>query len=682
MSRVTLGRDDLPAEDRERSPFTGWMRRHWETTADLMLEAVDPYFTPQSAFVRLPARAGAARPGDVDGLEGFARTFLLAAFRLRGASGVGLDRLADRYAQGLAAGTNPASGEAWPEIRSRRQPLVEAASVALALWESRPWVWDQLAPDVQQRVAAWLGSVNGKECWPNNWLLFPVVVNAFLESVGAPHRPDTVERNLERVDALYRSDGWYTDGAGRNYDHYASWGFHFYTALWCRMDGGASDSARAATYRERLRRFLEDYRFLFGADGAPLHHGRSLIYRFAAVAALWAGALVDSTPLAPGETRRIASGALRYFLDRGALRDGILTVGWHGPCDGLAQAYSGSASPYWASKAFLGLVIPSSDPVWTAREEPLPVEQGDFVRSLPEPGFLAWGTAADGIVRVASHRSDHFPLGGSLAEAAPLYRKVGYSTHTSPELESSADLDSQVALVSPDGAVHGRKRFHTIAVADRFAASAHYPREWAERNEKWSRRIGRDLRLGPIRVESVSIANGSAEIRVVHVQAPASWRLRTGGFALGSDNGLETETGAGWAAVRRADGLTSLVVGVAGFGAAGVRDAEGTNAFGPESATPFLETAGSIGDERVFVALVVLAGAGFSVERALEEAPAVAIDGRCVVMRCGTGDRYFVQLGAQEPVALALDSLELTGPVRFARASADGSTFVLGADDR
>jgi hypothetical protein len=120
-----------------------------------------------------------------------------------------------------------------------------------------------------------------------------------------------------------------------------------------------------------------------------MHQGRSLTYRFATTAPLWLGALTGRTPLAPGETRRLASGALKYFLERGAVDDrGLLSLGWHGPNEAVLQGYSGPASPYWASKGFLGLLLPPDHEVWTAVEEPGPVEREDAVTAIAPPtGF-------------------------------------------------------------------------------------------------------------------------------------------------------------------------------------------------------------------------------------------------------------------------------------------------------
>src|ERR1700677_4454852 len=95
---------DLPAPDRVLSPMTGWTRSHWERLADQLLDSAARYATPDFAQFRLPGRHSGS--GVVsDGVEGFARTFLLAAFRIAGASAGTQDHLIERYGRGLAAGT-------------------------------------------------------------------------------------------------------------------------------------------------------------------------------------------------------------------------------------------------------------------------------------------------------------------------------------------------------------------------------------------------------------------------------------------------------------------------------------------------------------------------------------------------------------------------------------------------
>ena len=54
----------------------------------------------------------------------------------------------------------------------------------------------------------------------------------------------------------------------------------------------------------------------------------------------------------------------------------------------MRQPYSGPGSPYWSSKAYIGLLLPATDPVWTATEEPLDIECRDVARVLTAPGWL------------------------------------------------------------------------------------------------------------------------------------------------------------------------------------------------------------------------------------------------------------------------------------------------------
>lgn len=667
-------------EDRRRSPFTGWTRDHWIATADQLLEGVRPYASPRNAALRIPGPHPSSSGGHNSGLEGFARTFLLAAYRLAASDGHAPGNLVDRYSEGLRTGTNRGDAEAWPAIEDYGQAIVEAAFVALALFETRPWIWDALDDGDRQRVVEWLSGVGGKRTPLNNWALFPVVVQSFLKSVGAPYRQDEIERNLDLVDSWYRSDGWYSDGAGNNYDYYNGWGLHFHTLMWCRIDGDHSDRSRAAVYRQRSFRFLEQYRLLFAANGAPLYQGRSLTYRFAAVAPLWAGALLDTTPLAPGETRRVASGVLRHFLDRGAVRDGLLTLGWYDEFLPMIQPYSGHGSPYWASKGFCGLLLPSDHPVWSAVEEPMAVEQADFCVAMPAPGFLVRGTAADGIVRVASHRSDHFPLppgarprrtfarrvAGRLARVLdgprqsasfsydPHYSKLAYSTHTAPDLDGD-DVDSQITIVgSPDGRSR-RFRIHCLAVAERFAASVFYPHDPTATE----------------RLETMTLVRGGVEVRVHHVAAADGGTLRDGGFAVASDGPPDERVGDGWSAVRRDDGLTSVITALHGFDAAGIHRSEGANALGRHAATPYL-THRALGAEAIFVSLVVLTGDDVDPENMRNVVTGLEVSGREVVL-CIDGEWWFLQLVAPEHVERTIGGRRISGRVRAARVSSDGT---------
>jgi hypothetical protein len=514
----------LPDDDRDLSPYTGYTRGHWEAAADGLLDAAWRWATPRGALLDLPGRP--SRSGvRSDGLEGYARTFLAAALRVAGGDGKDPHGWLDRYAEGIAAGTRTPGrddAESWPLILDHTvhgQPMVESASVALGLRLTRPWLWDRLDGGVRDRAEEWLrGSLRHVPA-PNNWYLFPYTVAGFLEAVGRGDEETARVRSraLELLETWYRGEGWYADGDGRAFDHYNGWALHLYPVLDNHLAG------ESTVHGDRLREHLAGFSLLFGGDGAPIHFGRSLTYRFAAAAAVAAGAVTGHTPLTPGASRRVLSGSLRYFLDRGAVgEDGLLSLGWHGPHEPTLQPYSGPASPYWASKAFVGLLAPADHPLWTSTEEASPSEGPDRVLALPAPGLLVQSTQADGIVRLHNHGSDHVrPQEGDDAAADdPHYGRFAYSTRTGPTATTNAS-DNHFSVVV-GGAHSVRRRIYPLGVGDSWAASWHRP-VFA---------TGAPMVPG-LKVESVTVARGPYELRVHRViGAPPGARVEETGWAV------------------------------------------------------------------------------------------------------------------------------------------------------
>lgn len=621
----------LPPTDRVLSPFTGWTREHWEVLADRQLEALFPYATPGFAQYRLPGR-GSASGVVADGLEGFARSFLLASFRIAGAGGAVDPRLVERYVRGLTSGADRDSGEAWPELTDCSPQMAEAAAIAVGLHETRPWIWERLAPEVREQLVDWLWGFVGRRTADDHARLFQVVAEQFLASVGAPFRQEDIETGLDRLEDWYVGDGWYADGDGRTFDYHNAWSLHLYPLLWSRMTGG-DDGGRGRVYRRRLAEFLASYPRFFGADGAPVHHGRSLTYRFAAAAPVWLGALAGCTPLAPGRTRRLASGTVRHFVERGVPDErGLLPLGWYGTFLPATGASSGPGSPYWAGTAFLGLLLPGDHAVWREREQPLPVEESDQYTALPAPGWLLHGTRHDGIVRLVNHGSS--PRDPS--DDDPHATRFGYSTATAPEAGTHArerNVDSHLALLAPDGTPSRRRRIQPLRCAGRTAASrydAHLPGE-----------------EDAFPIETTSVLRGPWEVRVHRVHAPAGAAVREGGYAVADRNRPSAERGAGWALVRTAQGLTSAVVALHGWDAdAGIAREVEANAFGPHSATPYLRCgAGLPGGSGTFVTLLALTRDTVHPE-ALRESVLCAVEGDEARIAFPEGDTVVVRFTA------------------------------------
>lgn len=575
-------------------------RRTWTTFADNLLLAVRPHASPGHASFSFPGAPGllGAR---VDALEGFARTFLLASFRLAGDDGHDPLGMAQWYAEGIASGTDPRSPERWPRPDEHPQAKVEAASLAVGLDMTRPWIWDRMEPAVQDRVVAYLSSVVGDPTyWRNNWKWFRIVTETFLRSVGAHHSIDDITGDLSTIDSFPGSDGWSSDGEGRNFDHYAGWALHLYPTLWSRMQGAADLAAgRVENDREQLRRYLDDAIRLVGSDGSPLIQGRSLTYRFAAAAPYWVGALAGLESPSPGQLRTAASRVVGHFVDDEAVaHPGVLDIGWRRSWPRLAQFYSGPGSPYWAVKGLLGVALPGSHPVWTAPAEPLPLDGADQIRAVRAPGWLIQGTRADGVVRVVNHGTDH-TFEGSEAADSPLYARLGYSTATFPLLDDDSwanPLDNTVAVLDADGRASHRSGMRLLdcrvidtpvgqvgiasSLADAHWVNARPPVQ--QDSSGWS---GTASPAGEL--WTVSLVRGAWEVRLARLQsaAPTARALRFGGWPLPTDDGvIMTDEGISSAN----DALTTRLTALTHDGVMGIDHREDATPLAPRTSTPHI----------------------------------------------------------------------------------------------
>ncbi|MGP5078599.1 DUF2264 domain-containing protein [Brachybacterium alimentarium] len=591
--REVMAEVELPDEDRVLSPFTGLGRKHWVAVADDLLLSVNRYASPAGSRFHLPgppSQQGVAG----DGLEAFARTFLLAAFLVRGAEGQDPHGHLDRYLSGVRSGTaawGHEDPEAWPAIGHvgrDGQTHVEAASIALSLHLTRQWTWERLSHSEQDRVAGWLASGLDKEPSSNNWYLFPLTIASFLEAVGRGDDRTSlaIDRGLSLIEEWYRGEGWYSDGDGEAFDHYIGWALHLYPLLHAML---RENSELLERLRGRLRTFLHTFTQTFDLLGAPIYQGRSLTYRTGTLAAVAMGEVLEATPLRHGQSRRLLSANLRYFLERGATKDGIFTLGWHGTHPATVQSYSGPGSPYWASKGFAALLLPATHPVWTATEE-LPSESDtDHVVPIAPVGLMIQRTT-DGLVRLHNHGSDHVkPHQGEGSLPDPLYGRFAYSTRTGPTcLHNPTDNDLQVTV---RGIASVRRRIHAVATGPDWVASWHAPRfPVAAPFDASPQALGGPV-LPSARIDSVTLAHGAEEVRIHRLRGlPPGAAVRLSGYAVAVDRPEEilASTQAAWAGTSAPDSLRSEVRGLHGWDYGSINVAPGGTAFGSWALVPEL----------------------------------------------------------------------------------------------
>lgn len=641
--------DQTPAPAPAQPVVRDWSRQQWLAHADRLLAGARAWASDDFARITPPGDEGGYGHA-IDGLEGFARTFLLAGFRIAGARGEGVDQLIADYSRGIAAGVDPANPNRWVRMDEHAQAKVEAASIALILDMTRPWIWDRLDALTRQRVIAYLAPVVGDDTYPQtNWVWFRIVVETFLRSVDGPWSADDIAADLARHDSFARSGGWLSDGDERSYDHYVGWALQLYPVLWARMQG-AGDLAAGRTARDvaALDRYLQDAVALVGGDGSPLIQGRSLVYRFAAAAPFWAGVFagVPSVPL--GRLRVAASSIVSHFAEHGAPdEDDLLTLGWHRPWRRLAQGYSGPGSPYWATKGMLGIALPADHPVWSAPAEPLPVQQGDLLHVVEPAGWVISGTVDDGIVRVVNHGTDH-EREGALVGDSPIYARLGYSTATAPLHDGAAwaePLEQSVVLLDGAGRSTHRAgmRLLGVRIDDGVGVAgsttlAHWIDPDAVQVRHGSGIRGEATVAGRLTVWS--LLRGAWEVRIATVDSlgtDADVRLRFGGWALsGSDalsgsevlSGAEPEGSADATAARaRAGAVSTSLHALTPGGRPGLARRTSASPLGDLSLVPTVEYPVVVG-EPVAVAICLTAAA----TGATAAVPSVSIDdGRATV---------------------------------------------------
>jgi hypothetical protein len=376
----------------------------------------------------------------------------------------------DEWAQGLAAGTDPAHPGYWGAIGDLDQRQVETAALGFALALVPELLWDPLEGRQRDRVGAWLASSLERRTPANNWNFFPVLVSLGLDRVGYRHAREWRHARLDRLETYALGDGWYADGATEQRDYYIPWAMHFYGLLYAAL-AGEQDPARAARFRERAARFATDFRHWFADDGSAVPYGRSLTYRFAQ-GAFW-GALpyagagdppagdlppgdlppAGSPPgaLPPGEVKGLLLRHLRWWRARAdrTSPDGLLSIGYGYPQPALAEQYNGPGSPYWAMKAFLPLALPAGHAFWTAAERPPAALPATSLQ--PHAGAVLMRSGGD--VTLLSARQHHTWVRGGAAK----YAKFAYSTRFGFSLPAGdfgpeqGAYDSVLALSDDEG---------------------------------------------------------------------------------------------------------------------------------------------------------------------------------------------------------------------------------------
>jgi hypothetical protein len=430
--------DQFPDFDFDRSPYTGWTRAHWEYIFGRMTYG----------YAKIAERSGSpARvlypddrrglPDSVDAIESFARIASAWGAWLHNPANPAVIKFQDHeinletlLRQALLDGTNQSNPYTyWGDIGHLDQRIVESADIAVAIWMSRERVFNNMTKSEQEQIIAWLAQVDDKGTYTDNWILFTAMAQAVRHHLGFPSPVEDLDNRLMQIGEFYRGDGWYVDGPTNEFELYNAWMFGWHYLLWTTIDGDRRPDHRQLVL-ERGRSFIDGFLHFFGANGSYPAFGRSIVYRFAALAPFAVGHFLKIAPNDPGLLRRVSSGCIRYFYDHGLFDPygHFVRQGYHGDFPPAGEAYISPGSPYWCCHGLFALTFDHDDPFWTATEAPLPVEQHDFELVLSSPGFVLSGRKDTGQVLLLNSRSGQ-EHDAPRHNYTSKYGKLTYSTH-------------------------------------------------------------------------------------------------------------------------------------------------------------------------------------------------------------------------------------------------------------
>ncbi len=480
-------------EDYDLSPYTGWTRERWVELAEMMIVAIQPYLTPGKGGLDLPNPVRwmdtfLPEPEKMKSyywMEGYTRTRALIASWLVGTGKTILEvngksiNILDQLVEGLLSASDPSHPEFIGDRYGNNQWIAETSAVALAIYLTRDLIWSKLSHKEQQQIATWLHAATGHEIPDNNWYTFVANIHYVLKALNEKYDQDELNHCMNIVKDFYIGNGWFMDGGesrGYSVEQYNAWGFHYFLPAFIFI--GEDDPECKQWIIDCLQKFIISYERFFGANGSIAMWGRSWAYRPAlAVPFIWAE-LLGVSPLPSGESRRLVSGQMKYYIENDYFYDNMTpTMGYVGENLELIDPYSQYGSPYWGSGVFFCLLMPRSHPFWTEKEKPFPVEKESYCVSEKPIGMLVAGNHETGEVQIINHRAWHQKEGPG-TKYAKKYTTFCYSTNFGIDLrrtENGYNCDNMFS-VSPDGKKFSQRIVpHFIRLDENYGASYYYP---------------------------------------------------------------------------------------------------------------------------------------------------------------------------------------------------------------
>ena len=367
----------LDQPDYKTNPYTGMGRKHWMDAAKYLLNGAFSYVNSIDDPMRFPKQLEKAYPNNdgqipTEKLEGLCRTLFIAAPVLKEQPDLVLNNInvADYYRRQILNLIDP-THPSYIKHRGNGGPsqiLVEFGALAISLSVTDHVLWDSFTKEQQDAIAAMMISYGDGPTINSNWRFFNIFVLSFFKEKGYPVNEARLVENLEKALDFYRGCGWYNDSPA--YDYYSMWAFQMYGPVWAQLYGFKQYPEYAQMFMNNLAEMNDNYPYMFNEEGHMNMWGRSIAYRFGAVAPLPLLSFAENANANLGWLRYISSSTILQFLQNpDFLEDNVPTLGFYGKFAPAVQIYSCRGSVYWAGKAFFILsVLPEENEFWHAKE--------------------------------------------------------------------------------------------------------------------------------------------------------------------------------------------------------------------------------------------------------------------------------------------------------------------------
>lgn len=297
----------------------------------------------------------------------------------------------------------------YPPADKATQRTVESALVASALITAGNDMLAKLTAQERSNINKWLTSCTQVPERKTNHAWFTAINQAARLELSRTFEEFEGDEawmleDLKALDAMYGNgtDGWYSDSPDQPiYDTYNFYVFPNFPLMWSAISGQRYPDWNEK-FRARVKLFCERAPHFFGSNGSVPHMGRSLCYRWAVLSPLALAYREKLWPHSPGLLRTIVRKNLEYHWNLGCFdetRGKLRETFSRDETPVTREPYIDNGHPYWSMLGFAFYGIPESDEFWTAPEEPLPVEKGDYLLRFEGPKFLLQGIQRTGEVR-------------------------------------------------------------------------------------------------------------------------------------------------------------------------------------------------------------------------------------------------------------------------------------------